>query len=67
MDLRGAEASMSVRRQESAVDGDELLRELLATSVVARQEAALLLWHRLYGWPALRAIDCDWPMLKAIP
>lgn len=58
---------MSTRRQQRAVDGDELLLEMLATSPVARRDAALLLWHRLYGWPALREMDRDWPTLKAVP
>ena len=47
------------------VDADALLL-LLSTSRVAQQSAALLLWHRLFGWPALRAMERCWPPLKLV-
>jgi hypothetical protein len=36
------------------------------TTAAARAGAALLCWHRLYGWPALRAMEREWPPLRAV-
>lgn len=44
---------------------DDLIDEM--STVVSRQNAALLCWHRLYGWPALRYLERQWPTLRAVP
>jgi len=57
------------RRQPSAADeGVHLLQllRLLRHSEIMGQSAALLMWHQLYGWPALRAIDRQWPQLRSV-
>ncbi len=45
----------------------EDLFETLMSTATGRQQAATLLWHRLYGWPALRAAEREWPILRLVP
>ena len=44
---------------------DELFEAL--TTGASRGEAALLCWHRLYGWPALHTLARRWPPLRLVP
>ncbi len=50
----------------SAPELEELLVEM-AGSPQLQHSVALLCWHRLYRWPALREIDRKWPMLRVVP
>lgn len=49
------------------IDDRPYLVEMMTTSTAGKENAALLCWHRLYDWPALRDMDREWPMLRLVP